>query len=106
MKYRKKPVVIEAIQWTGENYKELCDFMGRDPIYPDSNRNDLIIETLEGSHIASQYDFIIKGIQGEFYPCKPDIFKETYEPVHPVQNSTDWNEMVDQLENFIKSIRS
>lgn len=81
MKYRKKPVEIEAIQWTGDNYKEICDFVGQIPPYPDSERKDVIIETLEGDMLASVNDFIIKGVQGEFYPCKPDIFEATYEKV-------------------------
>lgn len=81
MKYRKKPVVIEAVQWTGDNYNEICTFMGKYPSYIDSNRKDLLIETLEGDYIASEGDFIIKGVQGEFYPCKPDIFETTYEEV-------------------------
>ena len=79
MKYRKKPVVIEAIRWTGENVKEIKEFLtGADfscvPGY-------LLIRTLEGKHIATVGDMIIKGVHGEFYPCKPDIFEKTYEMV-------------------------
>lgn len=78
-KFRKKPVVIEAIQWTGENLSEILNFVG-----PTANHGDvtgLTIRTLEGDHHASEGDFIIKGVQGEFYPCKPEIFEATYEPV-------------------------
>ena len=81
MKYRKKPVVIEAVQYTGDNFKEICDFVGTILNRPDSEQSHIIIETLEGDHIASVGDFIIKGVHGEFYPCKPDIFEKTYELV-------------------------
>ena len=75
MKYRKKPVTIEAIQWTGENRKEIFDFC-KDAYMGDCT---LYIRTLEGVHISRVGDYIIKGVHGEFYPCKPDIFEETYE---------------------------
>ena len=78
MKYRKKPVVIEAVQWTGDNEKEVYDFT-RGEYY--ITRGELFIETLEGDMLASVGDFIIKGVKGEFYPCKPDIFEATYEAV-------------------------
>ena len=79
MKYRKKPVCIDAIKWLGDNIYELNQFMGREGYYI---RNDqLYIETLEGTLHAGIGDYIIRGIKGEYYPCKPDIFYETYEPV-------------------------
>ena len=81
MKYRKKPVVIEAVQYTGNNYDKICDFVGKRLDKYDSELSHIIIETLEGNHIASVGDYIIKGVQGEFYPCKPDIFEQTYEVV-------------------------
>ncbi len=76
-KYRKKPVVIEAMQWTGENTGRVFDFVGYDCLV----NHKLVINTLEGKHYASVGDYIIKGVQGEFYPCKPDIFEQTYEEV-------------------------
>ena len=79
-KYRKKPVVIEAVQWTGENVKEVMNFMNWRNASHDA-ASGLTIHTLEGTHYASPGDFIIKGVQGEFYPCKPDIFEKTYEKV-------------------------
>lgn len=81
--YRKKPVVIYAHQWTGDNYKEIADFMGYAPISsaPNLPTNTLLIDTLEGDMMASVGDWIIRGVQGEYYPCKPDIFSATYEPV-------------------------
>ena len=77
-KYRKKPVTIEAIQWNGGNLSEIRDFMRRTVV---ANGLVLIIPTLEGNMHASLNDYIIKGINGEFYPCKPDIFAKTYEEV-------------------------
>ena len=79
-KYRKLPVVIEAVQWTGENWRELGDFIECiHALLPDKGEID--ISTLEGIITASKGDYIIKGISGEFYPCKPDIFAKTYEAV-------------------------
>lgn len=79
MKYRKKPVEVEAIQWTGNNFEEVKAFTNGKAYKSLINDNTLVIDTLEGKHLAILKDFIIKGIQNEFYPCKPDIFKETYE---------------------------
>lgn len=84
MKYRKKPVVIEAIQWTGsdESWNEIKIFSDN-PHYRqiDLLTGKLRIKTLEGEMTADKDDWIIKGIKGEFYPCKPDIFEATYEKV-------------------------
>ena len=77
MKFRKKPVVIEAKRWVGVNWNEIRAFMG------DTNAKivdrRIRIMTLEGAMYADENDWIIKGIAGEFYPCKPDIFDATYE---------------------------
>lgn len=84
MKFRKKPVVIEAVQFTGSNCFDVLRFMGRteDIFTADLNQSDIpIIHTLEGDMSCSVGDWIIKGVKGEFYPCKPDIFKLTYEAV-------------------------
>lgn len=78
MKYRKKPVVIEALQFTSAmQWDEVFKFC------PDARpRNgELYIKTLEGNMHVSAGDYIIKGVKGEFYPCKPDIFEPSYEPV-------------------------
>ena len=90
MKYRKKPVEVEAIQWTG-NTSEVKKFCGRKWSYKVNDsawqvgkgvpHEELIIHTLEGDMKASRNDYIIKGINGEIYPCKPDIFEKTYEKV-------------------------
>jgi len=91
MKFRKKPVVIEAVLYTGLNVADINAFTGQDldsemesetayvagqgpPIF------SLIIPTLEGNHKAMPGDYIIRGVKGEYYPCKPDIFEMTYEP--------------------------
>lgn len=80
-KYRKKPVVIEAVLFNGDNHVEICDKWSNNVVKRCKHRDFLEIPTLEGHMIANQGDYIIKGIQGEFYPCKPDIFKESYELV-------------------------
>lgn len=86
MKYRKKPVIIEAIQFEDNSDRiiEIHEFMGGGTIrvnYEDKDNPYLKIETLEGIMKASVGDYIIKGVNGEFYPCKPDIFEKTYERV-------------------------
>lgn len=83
MKFRKKPVVIEAVRWLGtkESWDEIMA-MGDISWMPcDTGSDSFVIRTLEGNHLASLGDYIIKGVAGEFYPCKPDIFEATYEPV-------------------------
>lgn len=81
MHYRKKPVVIEAIKWTGDNVKELTKFMGIPHVSYEMPSGKLSVVTLEGVMTAKKGDYIIKGIKGELYPCKPDIFAATYELV-------------------------
>ena len=80
MNYRKKPVVIEAMEFDGWNHDKVADFCAPTPVSIGKNPQTLIIPTLEGDHMANKGDWIIKGIKGEFYPCKPDIFAATYEP--------------------------
>ncbi len=82
-KFRKKPIVIEAIQFTNDsldNLKEIYHLLGMDlgVLVPTT---EIIINTLEGPMVATRGDWIIKGIKGELYPCKPDIFKITYDEV-------------------------
>ena len=80
-KYQKKPVIIEAIQWTGDNYEEVKWFIPNTILARKNAKGELAIGTLEGVMTASKGDFIIRGVHGEYYPCKPDIFEETYEKV-------------------------
>ncbi|MGT2911775.1 hypothetical protein ACVR1I_08715 [Streptococcus cameli] len=81
MRYRKKPVVVEAVKWTGKNIDEIVGFAKTAVIGYEEPSMKMSITTLEGVMIANKGDYIIKGVQGEFYPCKPDIFAETYEQV-------------------------
>lgn len=82
-KYRKKPVEIEAVQWTGDNRDEIWEFCPLSYFNTDLETGmlSLMVQTLEGSMQASIGDYIIKGVKGEFYPCKPDIFDMTYDKV-------------------------
>jgi hypothetical protein len=94
-KYKKRPVVIEAIQLRWDTWSEICDFVTKpwfkEGCFVDENGKEtkdnnggligLKIYTLEGDLLAVENDYIIKGIKGEFYPCKPDIFEATYEKV-------------------------
>ena len=84
MKYRKKPVVIEAIQFDG-SHPSADSIIARWPkvakgYSPEGYLDCLLIETLEGRMRADGADWIIQGVKGELYPCKPDIFEATYEP--------------------------
>jgi hypothetical protein len=80
MKYKKKPVVIEAFQWQKDNVPEWWrEKSGKFQL--NLQTGSVFIPTLEGTHEAKINDFIIKGVQGELYPCKPDIFEQTYEKV-------------------------
>ena len=91
MKYRKKPVVVEAVQWTGLNLEEVKSFVGAHLTYSiidtawevgkGAPHVNMIIKTLEGDMFVNRGDFIIKGVNGEFYPCKQDIFEKIYEGV-------------------------
>lgn len=95
MKYRKKPVVIEAKRFDGvppdaTNASEIIDWIlagdqaARFHVDSETDEGFLVIDTLEGAMRANLGDWIIRGVQGEFYPCKPDIFESTYEPVEEV----------------------
>ena len=85
-RFRKKPVVIEAIQLTEENVDAIIEFCGSK--VKSHPMTGVVIETLEGNMIASNLDWIIKGVNGEFYPCKPDIFEKTYESADTPQSKT------------------
>jgi hypothetical protein len=80
MKYRRKPVVVEAFRWWGETvegFERIC--VGRDEL--SDNRYNLVIPTLTGDLYAVEGDWIIKDVTGEYYLCSPDVFDATYEPV-------------------------
>lgn len=78
-KYIKNPIPIEAIQWDGNNVEEVVNFIGKDSA--EVRGGSLYIKTLEGDMLATIGSYIIKGVNGEFYPCREDIFKKTYEEV-------------------------
>jgi hypothetical protein len=96
-RYRKRPAVIEAVQLTWSNWGEIRDFVSKEAfgrgVWLDAEGNPtatsrfgkdnddlgLLLNTLEGEMLARGNDWIIKGVKGEFYPCKPDIFAATYE---------------------------
>ena len=81
-RFKKLPVIIEAEQWLGtlESWNRIIA-MGLTVWQPGELGSDtFIIQTLEGDHLARKGDWIIRGVHGEFYPCKPDIFAKTYEP--------------------------
>jgi len=82
MKYRKRPVIVEAFKWGTDIVPEWWE--SADGIEIVVSTGSAIIPTLEGNHEARIGDYIIQGVQGELYPCKPDIFKETYEEVLPL----------------------
>ena len=89
MKFRKKPVVIEAVQLRWDNWDEMCQFANvgklsnarQEGILNQDETMSLAIPTLEGIMVGKQGDWIIKDVKGEYYPCKPDIFEATYEKV-------------------------
>lgn len=80
MKYRKKPVVVNAVQITPDNDDEILSFMEETNCpFEMIGDHEMVIHTLEGDMHLSKNDWLIQGVQGEFYPCKPDIFEQTYE---------------------------
>jgi hypothetical protein len=82
-KFRKKPVVIDAVLWDGKltTVEPLLAGSSNSEVYQDLGETALMIPTLEGTMRADKGDWIIRGVKGELYPCKPDIFAATYEPV-------------------------
>lgn len=90
--YRKKPVVIEAILWDGTTecaFKMVNEWNAG--FTHNVEKGEAYIITLEGTMTANKGDYIIKGVKGEFYPCKPDIFDATYELAHPTPNTKKEN---------------
>ncbi len=79
--YRKKPVVIEAVLWDGSNVDEVLDLAQTRASLIRTTDSRLLIETLEGTMRADRGDYVIRGVKGEIYPCKPGIFAVTYDRV-------------------------
>lgn len=78
MKFRKRPLVIDAIQYKG-NFEEAARFTGNKVYHIGNSELYIYIRSLEGDHKCMRNDWIIKGVKGEFYSCKNDIFEQTYE---------------------------
>lgn len=81
MKFRKKPVIIEAEQWEGHNLNDDNSLFQSESVIIKSDGSGFQVATPEGVMIGKVGDWLIKGVKGELYPCKPDIFEATYEPV-------------------------
>jgi hypothetical protein len=104
MKYRKKPVVIEAVQYKGDgNFSDprlpewIWKAFENKILYPQRNGSDpLQIKTLKGVLTVAIDDYIIQGVNGEIYPCKPDIFEKTYEDAEPF---TEFDKLRDEAFN-------
>lgn len=97
MKYRKKPVVVEAIQYDLSKYHihEIKEFVG--PSLKLDSSGEHYISTLEGNMTISPGDYIIRGIQNEFYPCKPDIFEQTYEIADDTSKEDDLTHLINEF---------
>jgi len=80
-KFLKKQLGIEAVQWTGDNIKDIMLLSPGSEVGEGLTDNTLTIKTLEGEMTANLHDWIIRGIKGELYSCKPDIFEKTYDEV-------------------------
>lgn len=113
--YVKKPVTIQAIQLTEGNFDTVCDFVGYTPILvPNKERQQkedwslpefsgIVIPTLEGDMVANLGDYIIRGVKGEYYPCKPDIFELTY---NHIIDKMSFGEAINALEEGYAVCRS
>jgi len=117
-KYAKKPVTIEAIRWDGMNSQEIKAFVGEAAKFEtkvsdngsgcSASHTELVIHTLEGNMHADFGDYIIKGVKGEFYPCKPDIFMETYTKAAETFKDRlidEFNELVERKEKLAAFIK-
>lgn len=115
LKATKKPVTVDCVKWDGTNNDEIINFCGKgncsfelDTHAYDAGvappRWNLTIHTLEGDHFALEGDYIIKGVKGEFYPCKPDIFEQTYN-IHSPDGNTSKNPAVGMIESLLKIMR-
>ena len=112
---RKLPVIVQAIQWTGDNLAEVLEFTGKHPKWDSwftsfaeyerwvkKDRNVFKIKTLEGTHEAKPGDWIMRGVNGEHYPCAKDIFEKTYRVVDQVKEdiSKDIDENIASINNL------
>lgn len=88
-RHTKKPITVEAVQWTGtkKSWDEIHSLGNIEWLPGEIGSYTFYIKTLEGDHLVRKGDYVIKGVQGEFYPCKPDIFEQTYEKVKGEKDS-------------------
>lgn len=77
LRVRKRPVIVEAMPYTGDNAAAIVKWVGDDAY--ETLRGELVIRTLEGDHVATPGDYVLRGVEGEHYPVKPSIFQATYE---------------------------
>lgn len=87
--YRKVPIKIRAIKWDGTNFGKVALFCNK-IVQAGTNKDTLLIDTPERAIVASIGDYIIQGVNGEYYPCKPDIFKRTYERLNQFDEVIDF----------------
>jgi hypothetical protein len=80
-KYKKKPIAIQALQFDSDNVSDMINFIGDFPFEYIHEKSLIILHTLEGEHNVRHGDYVIRGVYDEYYPIKPDIFKDTYEEV-------------------------
>ena len=78
MKYRRRPIEVEAVRWTGDNFDEVAEFVNGEAIYQDAESN-WVVATPHGAVLADLGDWIVKDVRGQFYPCVDEVFAETYE---------------------------
>ena len=102
-KYRKKPIEIEAVRWTGANIVDVLGFAGESLIHKYKHGvPNLSIKTLEGMMRVSIGDYIIKGVRGEFYACKPDVFEKTYCSDVDLDSGVDWSKVPLDTKIYVK----
>lgn len=87
-RYRKRPIEIDAIRWTGENIKDVADFTdGHRDVVHDGDSHSLLVSTPEGRMRCMAGDWLIRGVEGEYYPCRDSIFQATYEDVDALETA-------------------
>ena len=103
-KFRKKPVVVEAVRWDGTNVCDIREFFDAFLMWHLNGCDEVRIETLEGIMSAHIGGWIIKGVKGEFYPCKPDIFEATYDPAPAALPTPDFNRAISDRDDLMHAL--
>lgn len=105
IKARKKPVTVDAIEFTGWNWAECQQFMSDEPLFFTQEvryQDEMYIDTLEGKMRADVGDYIIRGVSNEYYPCKPDIFHMTYDIVYKYKENVNDQKKIISEDNTIR----